>query len=170
MRRSRARLALWVLVMLACRRAAPTGPEPRAGPPAVTPATTASGEPDAGNVATRCTKDLKAEAPIVLDQLGSGSRFIELINNGDVEIQVRLLGEDERPALTGTMRIPPHAQGRFNIEPGTYLLRYRDQERCLVYRGSAVGIGPGHAGVRIAIEAIFTSGEDHVTREVDEPL
>ncbi len=133
-------------------------------PPVATPAQGAAPSSD-------CARDPAREAPVRTGHLGSGSRYVELLNNGTVEIQARILGEDDAPVMPGTLRVPAGSKGRFMVEPGTYSLRYRLHPSCRVVRSEEpVALGARHAGVTIALTPIFVTGDDHEMRAVDEEL
>lgn len=118
----------------------------------------------------RCTSNPAREAPVVLGSLGPGSRFIELLNNGGVELQARIVAPDGTPPMAGTIRVPAGGSGRFMVEQGTWHLRYRDQSSCAVFEGTPIFIGSEHAGVQVSITAIFLQGEHHSAREVEQEL
>jgi hypothetical protein len=117
-----------------------------------------------------CATDPSREAPVATGDLGTGSRTIELLNTGKVEIQARLLGGDALPAVQGTLRLPGQGRGVFHVPVGTYQLRLRDNLSCQVQRGTPFTIGEEHAGVSIALTPIFAEGEHHGLRDVDEAL
>ncbi len=142
------------------RALADPAPEAAEAPPAE-----ASPEPT-----TPCTRDPQREAPIAHGDLGQGSRTVELLNSGTVEVQLRLLDGQDQPVVAGTLVVPGQGRGVFHVPPGTYHLRMRENETCQVQEGTPFTIEEIHAGVTISLTPIFVLGDHHELRDVDQEL
>lgn len=108
--------------------------------------------PTAQQTPRRCGADPQKEQPIRTDELGSGDRMVRVLNRAHGELQVRLVGEDDQPALAGTLLIAPGAAAVFRVPAGHYRLRYRVQTTCEVLRGSAIRLTGRRTGVEIALK------------------
>ena len=139
-------------------------------PPSVRTSAAESGGAQEATPTPSCTQVPSREAPIAQGDLGHGSRMVELLNTSDVEVQVRLLDELDEQAVEGTLLIEPQGRGVFLIEPGSYRIRLRENATCQVFDGTPFTINPEHAGVTIALSAIFMYGSHHELQDVDKEL
>lgn len=131
---------------------APTQPEPTPADPAAEREAEATSNASGSTLpADACARDPAAEAPVRSDELGAGDRLVRILNASRDELQVRLLGADERPFVAGTLRILPGSQASFHVPAGTYRLRYRVQSTCEVLRGSKIVLTGHRAGVEISL-------------------
>lgn len=119
---------------------------------------------------SRCAQDLSKELPVSDGEIGDGRRLVRVINNGTVELRVRLVDTRGKPVLPGTLRVPAGETGTFKVAAGSYVVRYRVESTCHVFEGSPVHLTGPRSGVEIGLKALFEEGTSHDVRRVDGDL
>jgi hypothetical protein len=148
----------------------PAAAQPTPGPPTETPSAEPSAataaEPDA--TSQGCAKDPTSETPVRTDSLGEGDRLIRVKNAAKEELQVRLLGGDDHPAMPGTLRIAPGATAEYRVPAGKYRLRYRVETTCAVLEGSPIVLTGRRSGVEISLKTGAGAGRAGIKRVTDD--
>jgi len=164
-------IALIGFALTAC--GAPPSPPAPAAPKLVnepSPPPRPEPEPTVDPPVHDCGQDPAEESPVVQGILGDGERIVRLLNNAQTAIQARLLREDKKPAVSGTLHVPAGEMGEFKVPEGVYMLRYRYGKTCEVRRGGKLLLQGSHAGVEIAIKPLYKQGTKSNMKPVEEPL
>ncbi len=116
-----------------------------------------------------CNDDPSTEAPVVQGEIGEGKRLVRVLNEGEIELRVRLLDKQLKPVYPGTLRVLPGEKGEFMVGEGIYHLRYRLQSNCEVRRGSAIRLMGQNWGYEKVIKTHLKKGSG-LSKKVDEAL
>ena len=141
-------------------------PQPPPEPPGAEPS--AATVPDPGETSQGCAKDPASETPVRRDRLGDGDRLIRVKNAAKEELQVRLLGGDDVPAMPGTLRIAPGATAEYRVPAGRYRLRYRVETTCAVLEGSPIVLTGRRSGVEISLKTGSGAGRAGIKRVTED--
>lgn len=117
-----------------------------------------------------CVGDEAAEAPLSTEGMGTGDRFVEVVNVSAEPIQLRLLDGSGQPALPGTLQIPPGQRGTFHVPLGSYRIRMRNNTSCQVQLGTPFALEQGFKGMTLVVTPLLLGGTTSEFRNVDDPL